>query len=112
MLRSAAMSFERPESPEDEARQAEAFFNTLGPVLLMQGFESVVTLTREVETGEYVPAILIRFEGRVNGSMEMVTSTVMLSPDDAEGLVQMVAEQAIMARNVPVPPAGWEPEDE
>ena len=100
------MSFERPETPEDEAAQAEAFFKTLGPVLLTQGFESVVTATREVETGQFVPAILIRYEGRINGTPEMATSTVMMSPDDVESMVQMLAEQALMARNAPMPEPG------
>lgn len=103
-------TFERPETPEEEQQQAEAFFKTLGPVMLVQGFESIVTAARDAESGEFQPALLVRFEGRINGTPEMVTSTLMLSPGDTESLVQMLAEQAVLgqAASMPTPGSdGW-----
>lgn len=96
------MPVERYDDPEEEAKAAKAFFDTLGPVMLVSAWDSSVMAVRDAETHEMGPAVLVRFEGRVNQGIEPVTSTILLSPEDTEQLVQMLAEQAVIAKSIPM----------
>lgn len=87
------MPFEYPEDPEAQAQAMEAMMKTLGPLMLVSGWEAVTVAAVDNETGARLPHVLIRFEGRDNGSIELGTQAMLFSLADIENLLRTLVAQ-------------------
>ena len=85
-------------TPEQEAREAAAFFDRLekSDSVLMREYETLVGM------GNNQPVIILAIKGKVNNKDEHTESFFMLSPQDALEMATTIIEQVKRAAN----PAG------
>lgn len=95
------MSFERFDDAQS-AEEAARMMETLGPAMVVSGWDSMVAPAKEGDTNTIVPVVIVRFAGHEAGSIEVGTSTVVLSLGNATALIQTLVEQVGHAQNAAI----------